>query len=77
MWLIPTRIIHLKTTTHDYKCIVSPVSIPCIKYVYEIFKYTTEWKLGCENNCICMEIYMVFKFNLPKKIFFKQNENMS
>jgi hypothetical protein len=52
------------------------VSIPCIKYVYEIFKYTTEWKLGCENNCICMEIYMLFKSNLPKKIYFKQNENL-
>jgi hypothetical protein len=28
-----------------------------LKYVYEIFKYTTEWKLGCKHNCICMEIY--------------------
>ena len=36
-----------------------------------------EWKLGCEHNCIYMEMYMVFKFNLPKKIYLKQNENMS
>ena len=32
MWLIPARIIHLKTTTHDYKCILSPVRIRKLAY---------------------------------------------